>query len=112
MPMWTMAKYIHPVMEPLSARDQSLAKGKGLGLLLHGTPGSGKTLTAETAAMGARRALVMTSVGELNERETSNAVNTARTITWFEKRLQWEHIRTVLEVRSTFDVKVQSMVVQ
>ncbi|KAK8135727.1 P-loop containing nucleoside triphosphate hydrolase protein [Apiospora sp. TS-2023a] len=226
------------------ARDQMLQKGKGLVMLLHGTPGSGKTLTAETAAEGTRKALIMTSVGELNKdnytasferelkkvlqyattwkaivlldeadvflearengkssdrnslvavflkeleyfsgivflttnrvesfdaamksrihlslgyhppeeevrrriwtlclkgipaeqsditlnatkndkdaleqlvaselngREISNAVNTARTIARFEeKRLQWGHIRTVLEVRSAFDVKVQS----
>ncbi|KAK7911263.1 hypothetical protein PG985_013744 [Apiospora marii] len=228
------------------ARDQMLQKGKGLVMLLHGTPGSGKTLTAETAAEGTRKALIMTSVGELNKnnytasferelkkilqyattwkaivlldeadvflearengknsdrnslvavflkeleyfsgivflttnrvesfdaamksrihlslgyhppeeevrrriwtlclkgvpaeqsdialdaagkealeqlvsselngREISNAVNTARTIARFEeKRLQWGHIRTVLEVRSAFDVKVQSELAQ
>ena len=31
---------------PANARDQMQQKGKGLVLLLHGTPGSGKTLTA------------------------------------------------------------------
>ncbi|KAI1382402.1 P-loop containing nucleoside triphosphate hydrolase protein [Hypoxylon crocopeplum] len=48
-------------------RDSMQQKGKGLVLLLHGTPGSGKTLTAETAAEGTRKALVCTSVGELNK---------------------------------------------
>ncbi|KAK8031936.1 hypothetical protein PG990_001670 [Apiospora arundinis] len=234
------------------ARDQMLQKGKGLVMLLHGAPGSGKTLTAEIAAEGTKKALIMTSVGELNKnnyavlferelkkvlryattwkaivlldeadvflearensknpdknslvavllkeleyfsgivflttnrvesfdtamksrihlslgyhppeqavrrriwtlclqgvpaeesdihipnnldrhgndgealehlvssalngREISNAVNTARTIARFEeKRLQWGHIRTVLEVRSAFDVKVQGKMAQ
>ncbi|KAI1844688.1 hypothetical protein JX265_007053 [Neoarthrinium moseri] len=49
------------------ARDQTQQKGKGLVVLLHGTPGSGKTLTAETAAEGTHRALITTSVGELNK---------------------------------------------
>jgi type II secretory ATPase GspE/PulE/Tfp pilus assembly ATPase PilB-like protein len=31
---------------PDNARDQPLQKGKGLVILLHGSPGSGKTLTA------------------------------------------------------------------
>ncbi|KAJ5746107.1 ATPase AAA-type core [Penicillium odoratum] len=52
---------------PGDARDQSLQKGRGLVILLHGTPGSGKTLTAETAAEGTQRALIMTSLGELNK---------------------------------------------
>jgi signal recognition particle GTPase len=33
---------------PSDARDQVKQKGKGLVILLHGTPGSGKTLTAGT----------------------------------------------------------------
>lgn len=32
------------------ARDQQELKGKGLVVLLHGTPGTGKTLTAETGS--------------------------------------------------------------
>jgi hypothetical protein len=47
-------------------RDQTQQKGKGLVVLLHGTPGSGKTLTAEVAAEASKKALVSTSVGELN----------------------------------------------
>ncbi|KAI0854214.1 P-loop containing nucleoside triphosphate hydrolase protein [Daldinia vernicosa] len=53
-------------------RDTMQQKGKGLVILLHGTPGSGKTLTAETAAEGSKKALVSTSVGELNK--GSNAI--------------------------------------
>jgi hypothetical protein len=51
---------------PDNARNQPEQKGKGLVILLHGTPGSGKTLSAETAAEGTRKALVSTSLGELN----------------------------------------------
>ncbi|KAJ1324722.1 NTP/NDP exchange transporter [Microdochium nivale] len=50
-----------------TARDQVAQKGKGLVVLLHGTPGSGKTLTAETAAEGSRKALLSTSFGDLNK---------------------------------------------
>ncbi|KAI1082904.1 P-loop containing nucleoside triphosphate hydrolase protein [Whalleya microplaca] len=48
-------------------RDAMQQKGKGLVILLHGTPGSGKTLTAETAAEGTKKALIPTSIGELNK---------------------------------------------
>ncbi|KAI1806716.1 P-loop containing nucleoside triphosphate hydrolase protein [Daldinia bambusicola] len=53
-----------------NVRDSMQQKGKGLVILLHGTPGSGKTLTAETAAEGSRKALMSTSVGELNNGST------------------------------------------
>ncbi|KAJ5587306.1 ATPase AAA-type core [Penicillium hispanicum] len=52
---------------PEDARDQMKQKGRGLVILLQGTPGSGKTLTAETAAEGSQKALMMTSLGELNK---------------------------------------------
>ncbi|KAI0385879.1 P-loop containing nucleoside triphosphate hydrolase protein [Hypomontagnella monticulosa] len=64
-------------------RDSMQSKGKGLVVLLHGTPGSGKTLTAETAAEGTKKALVSTSVGELNK-GTSVAWGSAA----FEKELK------------------------
>ncbi|KAI0817273.1 P-loop containing nucleoside triphosphate hydrolase protein [Xylaria sp. FL0064] len=49
-------------------RDQRQQKGKGLVVLLHGTPGSGKTLTAEVAAEASKKALIATSTGELNQK--------------------------------------------
>ena len=70
---------------PTNARDQMQQKGKGLVLLLHGTPGSGKTLTAgelisakarinsvlmisiECAAEITERALFSTTLGELDK---------------------------------------------
>ncbi|KAI9657237.1 MAG: hypothetical protein M1831_004426 [Alyxoria varia] len=48
-----------------SARDEAAQKGKGLVILLHGSPGSGKTLTAEASAEITRSALVKISLGEI-----------------------------------------------
>ncbi|KAK5624290.1 hypothetical protein RRF57_000006 [Xylaria bambusicola] len=55
---------------PDNPRDQAQQKGKGLVILLHGTPGSGKTLTAEVAAEASQKALFATSIGELNQAST------------------------------------------
>jgi hypothetical protein len=52
---------------PDNPRDQMQQKGKGLVILLHGTPGSGKTLTAECAAEATGKALLSTSMAELNK---------------------------------------------
>jgi hypothetical protein len=52
---------------PDDARNESEQKGKGLVALLHGPPGSGKTLTAECAAEETGRALFSTSMSELNK---------------------------------------------
>jgi len=51
---------------PENARDQALQKGKGLAILLHGSPGSGKTYTAEVSAEATGRALFSTAMGDLN----------------------------------------------
>ncbi|KAF2497599.1 P-loop containing nucleoside triphosphate hydrolase protein [Lophium mytilinum] len=50
---------------PDQARDEAHLKGKGLILLLHGSPGSGKTLTAELVAEHTKRPLLKISTGEL-----------------------------------------------
>lgn len=52
---------------PDNPRDQMQQKGKGLVILLHGTPGSGKTMTAECAAEMTEKALLSTSMAELNK---------------------------------------------
>jgi hypothetical protein len=52
---------------PEDARNQPEQKGKGLVILLHGSPGSGKTLTAETAAEGTKKGLLSASLGDLNK---------------------------------------------
>lgn len=50
---------------PDKARDEPILKGKGLIVLLHGSPGSGKTLTAELVAEHTKRPLLKISTGEL-----------------------------------------------
>jgi hypothetical protein len=64
---------------PTTARDPMQLKGKGLVVLLHGMPGSGKTLTAECAAEASGRILIPSTIGELNK-DNSTFV--------FEQRLQ------------------------
>jgi hypothetical protein len=56
---------------PDNPRDESQQKGKGLVVLLHGTPGSGKTLTAECAAEITERALLTSSLAELNRYDSA-----------------------------------------
>ena len=50
-------------------RELQGQKGKGLVMLLHGTPGSGKTLTAEVTAELCKAPLLSISLGELYEYE-------------------------------------------
>ncbi|KAJ0382167.1 hypothetical protein COL922a_013103 [Colletotrichum nupharicola] len=52
---------------PSNPRNQPEQKGKGLVVLLHGTPGCGQTLTAELAAEAKKTALILASLGELNK---------------------------------------------
>ncbi|KAK1777752.1 P-loop containing nucleoside triphosphate hydrolase protein [Copromyces sp. CBS 386.78] len=64
---------------PDNARDEDMQKGKGLVLLLHGSPGSGKTMTAETAAEATKKLIISSSLGELNRDNWASA---------FERRLK------------------------
>ncbi|KAG9763713.1 P-loop containing nucleoside triphosphate hydrolase protein, partial [Aureobasidium melanogenum] len=56
---------------PADARDEDQQKGKGLVCLLHGPPGSGKTLTAECAAETTQKALIRASISELNKHDSA-----------------------------------------
>ncbi|KAF8541999.1 P-loop containing nucleoside triphosphate hydrolase protein [Trichophaea hybrida] len=58
----------HRFPEPDKVRDQGELKGKGLVILLHGAPGSGKTLTAETVAEHTKRVILSISSGSLGQR--------------------------------------------
>ncbi|KAF2264299.1 P-loop containing nucleoside triphosphate hydrolase protein [Lojkania enalia] len=64
---------------PENPRDETRQKGKGLVILLHGSPGSGKTLTAECCAEITEKALFSTSLAELNKENRP---------WWFEYRLK------------------------
>lgn len=63
---------------PDNSRDQTEQKGKGLVCLLHGPPGAGKTLTAETASHLTQKALFSCTMSELNEYDSTY---------WFERKL-------------------------
>lgn len=57
--------------EAVAFDDIIKGKGRGLIMVLHGPPGVGKTLTAETVAEYARRPLYMVSAGELGTSASS-----------------------------------------
>jgi SpoVK/Ycf46/Vps4 family AAA+-type ATPase len=83
---------------PDKARDEKNLKGKGLVVLLHGTPGSGKTLTAgkifdthvqiytdrdtEVTAEHTQRALLNISTGELGSYQMRIEVELKRLLTY------------------------------
>lgn len=75
---------------PDKARDVHGLKGKGLVILLHGSPGSGKTLTAEMTAEHTHRALLNISTGELGS---------------YEFRIEYE-LKRLLTYASTFQAIV------
>ncbi|CAG1985039.1 unnamed protein product [Fusarium graminearum] len=52
---------------PSNARNHPEQKGKGLVVLLHGSPGSGKTMSAEAAAEMAHKPLLTTSMSDLSQ---------------------------------------------
>ncbi|KAI0509213.1 P-loop containing nucleoside triphosphate hydrolase protein [Xylaria bambusicola] len=56
---------------PENARDQPEQKGKGLVILLHGSPGSGKTLSAESSAEMTHKALISASMASLDTERMS-----------------------------------------
>lgn len=64
-------------------------KGKGLAILLHGAPGVGKTLTAETVALATGRPLLVVSVADLGTQasETETKLNAI-----FNDAARWEAI--------------------
>ncbi|KAI9661876.1 MAG: hypothetical protein M1821_009115 [Bathelium mastoideum] len=53
------------VIEPTNATDIIEGKGNGLVILLHGGPGTGKTLTAESVAEYARKPLYRVTCGDI-----------------------------------------------
>ncbi|KAI1823630.1 P-loop containing nucleoside triphosphate hydrolase protein [Xylaria intraflava] len=66
----------HPYAE--NPRDPTRRKNRGLVILLHGTPGSGKTLTVEAVAEVSHRALLSIPTGGL--RHTSHTLSGSRAL--------------------------------
>ncbi|XMA16702.1 hypothetical protein WAI453_009493 [Rhynchosporium graminicola] len=67
---------------PERARDETKLKGKGLVILLHGSPGSGKTLTAEMTAEHTQRPLLNISTGELGSYQHRIEIELKRLLTY------------------------------
>ncbi|KAL2060901.1 hypothetical protein VTL71DRAFT_8953 [Oculimacula yallundae] len=67
---------------PERARDETKLKGKGLVILLHGSPGSGKTLTAEMTAEHTHRPLLNISTGELGSYQHRIEIELKRLLTY------------------------------
>ncbi|KAJ9662411.1 hypothetical protein H2201_006120 [Coniosporium apollinis] len=67
---------------PDQARNEATLKGKGLIMLLHGPPGSGKTLTGELVAEHTKRPLLKISTGELGSWEHRITFELKRLLTY------------------------------
>jgi len=67
---------------PDQARDATQQKGKGLIFLLHGSPGTGKILTAGLVAEHTKRPLLKVSTGELVSYEERMSAELKRLLTY------------------------------
>lgn len=88
-------------------------KGKGLISILHGPPGVGKTLTAESVAEHTRRPLYAVSSGELGTNPTELEENLSRILdvaTVWKAVLLLDEADVFLESRSLHDLKRNSLV--
>lgn len=88
-------------------------KGKGLISILHGPPGVGKTLTAESVAEHTRRPLYAVSSGELGTNPTELEENLSRILdvaTVWKAVLLLDEADVFLEKRSLHDLKRNSLV--
>ncbi|KAL6818937.1 P-loop containing nucleoside triphosphate hydrolase protein [Trichoderma sp. SZMC 28013] len=93
--------------------DLIAGKGQGLVILLHGPPGVGKTLTAESIAEAVRKPLVAMSIGEMVWDETQLQ---ERLKSEFQRAIDWNAVLlldeadVVLEARSFEDVRRNGIV--
>lgn len=88
-------------------------KGKGLISILHGPPGVGKTLTAESVAEHTRRPLYSVSSGELGTNPSELEQNLSRILdvaTVWKAVLLLDEADVFLEERSLHDLKRNSLV--
>ncbi|UKZ46839.1 hypothetical protein TrVGV298_001050 [Trichoderma virens] len=93
--------------------DLIAGKGQGLVILLHGPPGVGKTLTAESIAEAVQKPLVAMSIGEMVWDETQLQ---ERLKSEFQRAIDWNAVLlldeadVVLEARSFEDVRRNGIV--
>lgn len=101
------------VQQRLDFDDIVKGKGKGLILVLHGPPGVGKTLTAETVAEYSKRPLYMVSSGELG---TDSSTLDQRLSRILDMASTWKAVLLIdeadifLERRSLHDIERNSLV--
>ncbi|KAL7935703.1 P-loop containing nucleoside triphosphate hydrolase protein [Trichoderma chlorosporum] len=94
-------------------KDLIAGKGQSLAILLHGPPGVGKTLTAESTAETMKKPLVSLSIGEMvwNESNLQSKLETE-----FKRAKNWDAVLlldeadVVLEARSFEDVRRNGIV--
>jgi hypothetical protein len=107
---------IRSLVEQASTNDyKDLIEGKGEGLifLLHGSPGTGKTMTSEAVADLLRRPLYSVSIGELGTDITElerNLRNILEIATSWNAVLLLDEADIFLEARSTHDVVRNALV--
>jgi hypothetical protein len=95
------------------ALDIIEGKGQGLVILLHGPPGVGKTLTAETIALATNRPLVTVSVAEIGVEATETERNLTNV---FADAARWgavllmDEADVFIEVRNLGDLKRNALV--
>ncbi|PTB46010.1 hypothetical protein M441DRAFT_52809, partial [Trichoderma asperellum CBS 433.97] len=93
--------------------DLIAGKGEGLVILLHGPPGVGKTLTAESTAKAVGKPLIAMSIGEMVWDE---AQLQGRLKSEFQRAIEWgavlllDEADVVLEARSFEDVRRNGIV--
>lgn len=80
-------------------------KGRGLAILLHGPPGVGKTLTAETIALHTGRPLLVVSVAEIGTRasEAERKLNMT-----FDMATRWRAVLLVDEADVFLEERIKS----
>lgn len=90
---------------PQRSLDVIQGKGAGLAILLHGPPGVGKTLTAETIALATNRPLMAVSVAEIGI-VSENAEEKLASI--FRDAQRWEAVLLVDEADVFLEARTQT----
>lgn len=91
--------------DPPRSLDVVERKGQGLAILLHGPPGVGKTLTAETIALATGRPLLSVSVAQIG---TDAAQAEAKLNTIFVNAARWRAVLLVDEADVFLEERVRT----